>query len=88
MIARLGSAAVTLSDGSLMVLGGCVYGGVAGTCTASNDVWESADGGRTWLLVTWNAGWIGKEQSAVERVSHFISAKLLFSSPLSNITIL
>ncbi len=56
IVARAGHASVVLSDGSVLVMGGYVVGG-----SVKNDVWKTANGGASWILVTSSAGWSGKE---------------------------
>jgi hypothetical protein len=80
MIGRQGGAIAVLSDGSIMIMGGCADNGIVGWCTA-DDVWKSENGGTTWSLVTWNPGWVGKEQTAAGRVSYFINSIYIFLSP-------
>jgi hypothetical protein len=53
-IARSFIAAVSLPDGSLLVLGG--YSGEV----LMKDVWKSPDGGATWSLMTADAPWTGQ----------------------------
>jgi hypothetical protein len=45
---------VVLSDGSVLVMGG--YDN-----SRRNDVWKTVDGGVSWIVVTWSAGWTGKK---------------------------
>ncbi len=52
---RSGHSAVTLSDGTVVLMGGN-----GSTFSAKNDVWKSPDGGKTWLLATSNSAWRGK----------------------------
>ncbi len=54
--ARSAFAGASLSDGSVLVMGG--YAGGSGY---RNDVWKTLDGGASWILVTSSAGWAGKE---------------------------
>lgn len=49
---RLLHSGVVLSDGSVLVMGGFLGGG-----QNANDVWRSADLGRTWTRVNGSAGW-------------------------------
>ncbi|MDI9634069.1 MAG: kelch repeat-containing protein [Methanolinea sp.] len=49
---RYGHSAVAMPDGSLILVGGVMGGG-----DYRNDVWKSADKGKTWTLVNGNSGW-------------------------------
>jgi len=54
--ARTGHAAVTLSDGSIVVLGG-----IDSNYQNKRDVWRSTDGGMNWTQMTGTAGWSGRQ---------------------------
>ena len=49
---------MVLSDGSVLVMGG---DGGSTSGSLMNDVWKTADGGASWILVTSSAGWTGKK---------------------------
>ncbi|MCQ1539531.1 PKD domain-containing protein [Methanocalculus taiwanensis] len=53
---RTGHAAVTLSDGTIIVMGG-----LDSNYQNKRDVWRSIDGGVSWELVTAAAGWSGRQ---------------------------
>ncbi len=55
-VARRGHTSLVLSGGSVLVMGG--ENDIPGY---TNDVWETLDGGASWILVTSSAGWEGKE---------------------------
>ena len=57
MAGRIGHRSVVLSDGAVIVMGGDLNDG-----NYKNDVWKSVDSGIAWILVTSNAGWIGKRK--------------------------
>ena len=47
---------MVLSDGSVLVMGG-----KDGGLNDKNDVWKTVNGGASWILVTFIAGWTGKK---------------------------
>ncbi|WP_211530393.1 lectin like domain-containing protein [Methanocalculus chunghsingensis] len=53
---RTGHAAVTLSDGSIVVMGG-----IDSNSQNKRDVWRSTDGGLNWTQMTGTAGWSGRQ---------------------------
>ena len=64
---RIGHSAVTLSDGSIVVMGG--YGGVMRGMDvpwddeqALKDVWRTTDLGETWVLQNGSAGWSARSE--------------------------
>jgi hypothetical protein len=58
--ARVGHSAVTLSDGSIVVMGG--YMGEEGDGLSLNDVWRTTDLGETWVLQNASAGWSDRSE--------------------------
>ena len=57
LVARYGHTSVVLSDGSVLVMGGLDTSG------RKNDVWKTTDGGASWIMVTFSAGWTGNTNS-------------------------
>ncbi|MDV2480485.1 PKD domain-containing protein [Methanoculleus sp. Wushi-C6] len=57
--ARNGHRAVTMPDGSIILMGG--YDGTA----LRNDTWRSTDRGRTWTLMNASSGWTGRVQPGI-----------------------
>ena len=50
--ARYGHSSVVLTDGSIVLMGGCFGDG-----PCKNDTWRSIDNGTTWMLMNASAGW-------------------------------
>ncbi len=55
IVVRQSFTSVVLSDGSVLVMGANARG------YYYNDVWKTVDGGVSWIVVTWSAGWTGKK---------------------------
>ncbi len=54
---RASHTSVVLPDDSIVLMGGCEHF----TNARYNDVWRSTDQGATWIQMTANAGWSGRE---------------------------
>jgi uncharacterized repeat protein (TIGR01451 family) len=55
--ARDGHSSVAMPDGSIVLMGGVINGGLE-----TNDIWRSMDNGTTWIQQTAGAGWTPREQ--------------------------
>ena len=67
ILARDPHTSAVLSDGSVLVMGGSIrFMGLDGvSSTYRNDVWNTVNGGVSWIRMTSNAVWTGKVTKSV-----------------------